>query len=123
VLAEASNGRPKTVLISSGTEVSIALAAREKLEAGGVPTRVVSLPSWSLFARQPANYRASVLPPGVPARVSVEAASTFGWSRWLGDGGGAVGLDRFGASAPAEILYERLGITAEHVLEVAKKLL
>jgi len=123
VLAEASKGQPKLVLMSSGTEVSLALAAREKLEAGGVPTRVVSMPSWWLFAQQPSDYRASVLPPNVPARVSVEAASTFGWSRWLGERGAAVGLDRFGASAPAEVLYEKLGITTERVVEVAKKLL
>jgi transketolase len=123
VLADASRGLPKLVLIASGTEVSLALAAREKLEADGVPTRVVSLPSWRLFAQQPADYRASVLPPDQPARVSVEAASTFGWSRWLGDRGAAVGIDRFGASAPAEVLYERLGITSDRVLEVAKKML
>jgi transketolase len=121
-LAEATGGRPKVVVISSGTEVSLALAARERLEKDGVATRVVSLPSWYLFAHQDAAYRASVLPPGA-ARVSIEAASTFGWHRWIGDAGRAVGLDRFGASAPAEVLYEKLGITADAVVAEAKRLI
>jgi transketolase len=123
VLAEATGGLPRVIVLASGTEVAIALAARERLEAEGVPTRVVSLPSWLLFSRQPAEYRAQVLPPTVTARVSIEAATTFGWERWIGSGGATVGLDRFGASAPAEVLYDRLGLTAERVTQVAKNML
>jgi transketolase len=123
VLADASKGRPRVIVIASGTEVAQALAAREQLEAGGTPTRVVSLPSWYLFERQDAAYRSEVLPPDVPARVSIEAASPFGWERWIGPSGRAVGLDRFGASAPAEVLYEQLGITADHVVGLAKNML
>jgi len=123
VLAEASRGRPRVIVIASGTEVAQALAAREQLESDGTPTRVVSLPSWYLFERQDAAYRNEVLPPDVPARVSIEAASPFGWERWIGPSGRAVGLDRFGASAPAEVLYERLGITADRVVALAKNML
>jgi transketolase len=111
------------IVIASGTEVAPALTAREQLESQGVPTRVVSLPSWYLFTREDAAYRDEVLPPDVAARVSIEAASPFGWERWVGPRGMSVGLDRFGASAPAEVLYERLGITAERVVSLAKNLL
>jgi len=123
VLAEASRGRPRVIVIASGTEVAPALAARDQLESQGVPTRVVSLPSWYLFAREGAAYRDEVLPPDVTARVSIEAASPFGWERWVGPAGASVGLERFGASAPAEVLYQRLGITAERVVGLAKNLL
>jgi transketolase len=123
VLAEASRERPRVIVIASGTEVAQALAARTELEAQGTPTRVVSLPSWHLFARQDAAYRDSVLPGDVPVRISVEAASPFGWERWIGPKGASVGLERFGASAPAEVLYERLGVTAERVVSLAKNLL
>ncbi len=122
VLAEASSGRPKVIILSSGTEVSLALAARDRLEAAGTPTRVVSLPSWHLFAHQDAAYREQVLPKQVTARVSIEAGSTFGWERWIGTDGSAVGLDRFGASAPAEVLYEKLGVTADRVVAEASRL-
>ena len=123
VLAEASSGAPQVILISSGSELSLTLDARERLEADGVPTRVVSLPSWHLFTEQSEAYRHRVLPPSVTARVSIEAASTFGWERWVGSGGRAIGLDHFGASAPAETLYEKFGITADAVVEAARKLL
>jgi transketolase len=123
VLAEASRSPARVIVLASGTEVALALAARQRLEEDGVPTRVVSLPSWYLFAHQAAEYRDEVLPPAVPARVSIEAASTFGWQRWLGAGGAAVGLDRFGASAPAEVLYERLGITSDRVVAEARRLI
>ncbi len=120
VLAEASTGTPAALVIASGTEVGLALKARRRLEADGVPTRVVSLPSWFLFQSQNQSYRDEVLPPGLRARVSIEAASTFGWSRWVGDAGHAVGIDHFGASAPAEVLYEKFGITVEAVVAAAK---
>ncbi|MEQ8330313.1 MAG: transketolase [Longimicrobiales bacterium] len=120
VLAEASGGGPDVILLASGSEVGLALDAREVLEAEGVATRVVSLPSWTLFQEQDAAYRDEVLPPAVTARVSVEAASTFGWSRWVGSAGASVGIDRFGASAPAEVLFEKFGFTVEHVVAAAR---
>jgi transketolase len=123
VVAEASGGTPEVILIGTGAELSLALDARAELEAAGTPTRVVSLPSWFLFSQQDKSYRAEVLPPGVTARVSVEAASTFGWRRWVGDGGHAIGIDHFGASAPAEKLFEELGFTVDHVVSAARGLL
>jgi len=109
------------ILIASGSELALAVAARERLETAGTPTRVVSLPSWLLFAGQPRAYRDEVLPPSVTRRVSVEAGSTFGWERWIGPHGRAIGLDRFGASAPAEVLYEKLGITVDAIVEAATR--
>ncbi len=114
VLAEAT-GRPRAVLIGTGSEVSVCVAARAALEAEGIPTRVVSMPSVELFARQDAVYQESVLPASAPCRVAVEAASPFGWHRWVGPGGDVVGIERFGASAPYERIYQELGITAEQV--------
>ncbi|GMV06897.1 MAG: transketolase [Gemmatimonadota bacterium] len=123
VLAEATGERPAAILIASGSELCLALEARTRLEADGVPTRVVSLPSWALFQAQSESYRFRVLPPDVTARVSVEAATTFGWERWVGSRGRAVGVDRFGASAPAEVLYREFGVTADAVVEAARRLL
>ena len=120
VLAEASGSAPEVVLIASGSEIGIALEAKDDLEAAGTPARVVSMPSWFLFAQQDESYRDHVLPPGARARVAVEAGSTFGWARWLGDAGTAVGIDHFGASAPAETLYERFGVTTESVVAAAR---
>jgi transketolase len=120
VLAEASGTGPEVILIASGSEIGIALEAQEALEADGTATRVVSMPSWYLFAQQDQAYRDLVLPPDVRARVAVEAGSTFGWARWVGDGGTAVGIDHFGASAPAETLYERFGVTTESVVTAAR---
>ena len=120
VLREATGGRPDVILIASGSEVGLALEAAEALEKDGTSTRVVSLPSWFLFSAQDRDYRESVLPPSVPARVSVEAGSTFGWSRWVGDRGQAVGLDHFGASAPAEVLFQEFGFTLENVVAAAR---
>ncbi|MDZ7778366.1 MAG: transketolase [Gemmatimonadota bacterium] len=120
VLREAESGSPEIILIASGAEVSLALEAAEALEEGGTPTRVVSLPSWYLFEQQDPAYRESVLPPSVRARVSVEAGSTFGWTRWIGEAGRSVGLDRFGASAPSEVLFEQLGFTVDKVTEAAR---
>ena len=120
VLAEASGSAPEVILIASGSEIGIALEAKDDLEAAGTPARVVSMPSWFLFAQQDESYRDHVLPPGARARVAVEAGSTFGWARWLGDAGTAVGIDHFGASAPAETLYERFGVTTESVVVAAR---
>ncbi len=112
-------GPPALILIASGSEVAVALAARDLLAQRGVAARVVSLPSWEIFSRQPADYRDQVLPPSIEARVSVEAASTFGWERWVGARGASVGIERFGASAPGKEVLEKLGITAEKVAERA----
>ena len=121
-LEEASTA-PKVILIATGSEVHLALAARAALEAEGIPTRVVSLPSWEIFQAQPASYRQEVLPASVKARVAVEAGVTFGWERWVGDAGAVIGLDHFGASAPAEVLFEKFGLTVENVVATAKKIL
>ena len=120
VLAEASGSAPEVVLIASGSEIGIALDAKEALEAAGTAARVVSMPSWNLFAQQDQAYRDLVLPPNVRARVAVEAGSTFGWARWVGGDGAVVGIDHFGASAPAETLYERFGVTTENVVAAAR---
>ncbi len=122
VLAEASGGAPELVLIGSGSETQLAVEARAVLEREGVPTRVVSMPSWYLFQRQTPAYREGVLAPSA-VRVAVEAGSTLGWSRWVGDSGGAVGVERFGASAPWQTIYAELGISAEAVATMARSLL
>jgi transketolase len=122
VLEEASSA-PRLILIGTGSEVHLALAARAALEAEGIPTRVVSMPCWEVFKAQPAEYREEVLPAAVKARVSIEAGVTFGWERWVGDGGASVGLDHFGASAPAETLFEQFGFTVANVVATAKGIL
>jgi transketolase len=119
VLSEAGSGTPQCVLIATGSEVQIALAAREQLEAEGTPTRVVSMPCREWFEAQEASYRQEVLPPDVRVRVSVEAATTFGWRDFVGDDGESLGLDHFGASAPYQILYEQFGLTADRVVAAA----
>ncbi len=122
VLEEASSA-PKIILMATGSEVSVALEARATLEAEGISTRVVSLPCWEVFAAQDAAYRESVLPAAIKARVSIEAGTTFGWQRFTGDGGASIGLDHFGASAPAETLFEQFGLTPANVVMTAKGLL
>ncbi|WP_130648895.1 transketolase [Egicoccus halophilus] len=114
---------PQVVLIGTGSEVQLCLGAAEQLAADGVAARVVSMPSWERFAAQDQAYRDEVLPPQVRARVAVEAAAGFGWERWVGDAGVIVAMERFGASAPAEKLFEVFGFTVEHVTEVARGLL
>jgi transketolase len=119
VLAEAE-GELRAILIATGSEVSLALDARAKLQAEGIGTRVVSMPSWTLFSRQPRAYRDEVLPPAVKARVSIEAASEMGWHRWVGDEGRSVAISRFGASAPAKEIFSQLGFTADNIAAKAK---
>jgi len=121
VLREASGGSPALILLASGSELHMAVEARNTLEAEGIPTRVVSFPSWCLFQEEDPGYRDAVLPPGVTARVSVEAGTTLGWDRWVGPEGAIVGLDRFGASAPWKVLYERFGITTGAVVEAGRR--
>jgi transketolase len=116
-------GAPQVILIASGSEVELAMLTRDVLEGEGTRVRVVSLPSWELFAAQPQSYRDEVLPPGVTARVGIEAASPLGWERWVGDRGDVVGLDRFGASAPAAEVYQHLNFTPEYVAQRARALL
>jgi transketolase len=123
VLEEASGGSPRVILIASGSELSLAVDARAALEAEGVPARVVSMPCWEFFDRQPAAYRESVLPRAVRARLAIEAGSTLGWWRFVGDHGGVIGIDRFGASAPGEKVLSELGFTVENVVRRAKALL
>jgi len=113
---------PRAIVIATGSEVSIAVAAAEALDAEGIPTRVVSLPSWELFAAQDAAWRDRVLPPAIVARVSVEAASTFGWMQWVGSRGISIGIDHFGASAPAATLFKEFGFTTEHVVQAVRSL-
>jgi transketolase len=119
VLLEASTGTPEVILIGTGSEVQLAVAARETLEAAGVPTRVVSAPSLEWFAEQDEAYRESVLPSSVKARVSVEAGIALSWWKILGDAGRAVSLEHYGASAAYETLYEEFGITADAVVAAA----
>ena len=123
VLAEGSGGSPRLILIATGSEVWLALEAREKLEAEGISTRVVSMPSWELFAKEDRSYRDGVLPPALTARLSIEAGSRHGWERWVGDRGDSIGLERFGASAPGEIVLKELGFNVENVVARAKALL
>jgi transketolase len=122
-IIQGAQERPDVILIATGSEVSLALDAAKLLQAQGTATRVVSMPSMELFARQPNDYRDSVLPPQVGARVSIEAASTLGWHRWVGDHGIALGIDRFGISAPAAAIAKELGFTADHVATIAAGLL
>jgi transketolase len=123
VLADAAGGEPDVILIGSGSEVHDLLAARETLSAEGVDARVVSLPDWDLFMAQPQGYREEVLPPAVWRRVSLEAGATFGWSALVGERGTALGLDRYGASAPAPVIARNLGITPEAVVGAARELM
>jgi transketolase len=121
VLADVKDGAPQVVLMSSGSEVALIMAAAEKLAERGVSARVVSMPSHELFAQQPASYRESVLPAGVP-RVAIEAAHPMSWYRWVGDSGVVLGVERFGASAPYERLYTELGLTVDKLVDAAERL-
>lgn len=123
VLADSAGPTPDVILIGTGSEVPIALEAQALLRDEGIDARVVSMPSWELFEAQPTSYRDAVLPPAVTARVAVEAASPFGWERWVGTGGRVVGIaGRFGASAPYKVIYEKLGLTAANVARHAREL-
>ncbi len=122
VLAEAGPLPPEVILIATGSEVSLALESHARLAADGIRSRVVSMPCWELFDAQPQAYRDTVLPPGVRARVSIEAAAPFGWERYVGPEGAMIGVDSFGASAPGPIVMREFGFTPEHVVETAKAL-
>jgi transketolase len=123
VLAEAGAFPPEVILIATGSEVSLAIEAHARLAGEGIRSRVVSMPCWKLFDAQPQSYRDTVLPPGVRARVSIEAAAPFGWERYVGLEGAIIGISRFGASAPGSVLMREFGFTPEHVVETAKAVL
>jgi transketolase len=123
VLADSTGGDPELLLLATGSEVSLALDAHERLAAEGVRSRVVSMPCWGLFEQQPRSYRESVLPPSVSARVAVEQASALGWDRYVGPAGDTLTMSSFGASAPFAKLQERFGFTVENLLKVARSVL
>jgi transketolase len=123
VLADAPGGRPEVILIATGSEVSLALNAHENLLTEGIRSRVVSMPSWDIFDHQTQDYRDSVLPPNVAARVAIEQASTFGWERYVGDKGRIIGMKTFGASAPLKELQRKFGFEPDRVVAVAKEVL
>jgi transketolase len=119
VLSDAVGGPPQVILIATGSEVTIALAAQEKLMASGIRARVVSMPCWELFLEQTAEYRDSVIPRDVPARISIEAGVSLGWHRWVGDHGVTIAIDRFGASGPGSVLIKQFGFTPDNIVRAA----
>ena len=119
VLADAPGGRPDMILIGTGSELSLAVGARAKLAEKNIQARVVSMPSWELFDEQPKDYRDAVLPPGVKRRLAIEAGIPQGWQKYVGDDGDVVGIERFGASAPGNVVMEKLGFTVDNVVERA----
>jgi transketolase len=128
VLADAasSGGKealPEVILIATGSEVALVLEAHQRLVQEGIRSRVVSMPAWKIFEGQPQTYRDIVLPPQVRARVSVEAAASLGWERWVGPEGAIIGVDRFGASAPGAVVMRELGFNVDNVVAVAKSVL
>jgi transketolase len=123
VLADAPGGNPEVILIATGSEVNVAVDAHERLQAEGIRSRVVSMPSWDIFEHQTQQYRDSVLPPSVGARVAIEQASTFGWERYIGPSGRVIGMTTFGASAPLKELQRKFGFEPDRLAAVAKELL
>ena len=123
VLSEAHDGEPALILIASGSEVGLILAAAERLQSEGIAVRCVSMPSWELFDAQPQAYRDQVLPPHVPARLAVELGVSQGWDRYVGERGDMLGVERFGASAPGDVLVREYGFTVDHVIARARALL
>jgi transketolase len=128
ILAEAEDksgnaAEPRLIIIATGSEVGLAIDARERLTRQGIPTRVVSMPCWEFFEEQPARYRESVLPSNVKARLAIEAGVSLGWAKYVGDAGDTLTVDKFGASAPAEDVFRDYGFTVENVVKKAKRLL
>jgi transketolase len=124
--AETKTGKPaapKLIVIATGSEVGLAMDAREKLNANGTPTRVVSMPCWEFFDAQTAKYREEVLPAKVTARLAIEAGVSLGWHKYVGDRGDTLCVDRFGASAPAEDVFRDYGFTVANVVKKAKNLI
>jgi len=123
VLADAPGGKPELILIATGSELSLAVEAHETLVSQGIRSRVVSMPSWDVFESQSQDYRDSVLPPQIEARVAIEQASTFGWERYVGRKGRIIGMHTFGASAPLRELQKKFGFEPERVVAVAQEVL
>jgi transketolase len=123
VLADAPGGNPELILIATGSEVILAAEAHEQLVGDGIRSRVVSMPSWEIFEDQPQEYRDSVLPPHVKARIAIEQGSTLGWDRYVGQSGRVIGMKTFGASAPLKELQKKFGFDPDCVVEVSKELL
>ncbi|MDE2270698.1 MAG: transketolase, partial [Xanthomonadaceae bacterium] len=123
VLLDAQGGIPDVIVIGTGAETGLVAQAVEKLQAEGLKARAVSMPSWELFEAQDRTYRDSVLPPAVKKRLVVEAGCSQGWERWLGDAGAMLTVDRFGASAPGDLVLEKYGFTVDNVIAKAKMLL
>ena len=123
ILADAEGGKPELLLLATGSEVALAAEAYERLKAEGIRSRVVSMPSWEIFDHQPPEYRDSVIPPEVTARISIEQASTIGWSRYVGLQGRSIGMHTFGASAPLKELQKKFGFTPERIISTAKEIL
>jgi transketolase len=121
ILVDGESRKPDIILIATGSEVHLALASREALKKKGVDARVVSMPSWELFEEQPPDYKGRVLPRTVP-KLALEAGSTLGWSKYVGNEGTVIGVDRFGASAPGEIVYSSLGFTTKNVVQHSIKM-
>jgi transketolase len=122
VLADAPGGKPDMILIGTGSELSLAVGARQKLAEKNIRVRIVSMPSWELFDEQPQDYRDAVLPPMVKRRLAIEAGVPQGWHKYVGDAGDVVGIERFGASAPGNVVMEKLGFTVDNVVARALKL-
>lgn len=123
VLKDFGEGEPELILMASGSEVDLIIGAAEALEKEGVNVRVVSFPSWELFKQQDRSYRDDVLPPLIKKRLAVEAGTTLGWERWVGDEGKVIGIDKFGASAPGDFVMKEYGFTVENVVNHAKTVL
>jgi transketolase len=123
VLADPDGGDPEVILLATGSEVALVVAAHEKLTSDGVRSRVVSMPCWELFERQEQSYRDEVLPPALTARVSVEEASTLGWDRFVGPDGARIGMHTFGSSAPLKDVQGKFGFTPDKVAETAKEVI
>jgi transketolase len=119
VLADIGDNDPELILMASGSEVSLIVAAGERLAAEGVNVRLVSFPSWELFASESPEYRESVLPPEITKRIAVEAGVSQGWERWVGERGEIIALNRYGASAPGKTIFENLGFTADDIIAKA----
>ena len=122
ILADVPQGNPQIILIASGSEVGLIVAAHQKLQEQQISVRLVSMPCWELFEAQSRDYRESVFPPSVRARLAVEAGVTQGWHRYVGDRGDVIGVDRFGASAPGPVVMREYGFTVEHVCRRAMAL-
>ena len=123
MLSDAKDGKPQLILIASGSEVALIVAAAERLQREGIAVRCVSMPSWDLFEAQDDAYREAVLPPHIGARLAVELGATQGWDRYVGARGAVLGIDRFGASAPAQTLLREYGFTVDNVCARARALL